>query len=246
MNSESSTHVQAESGSLIATEHIGTKVLSRDLSASDVLECGPIFSSDQCFVGQPFGNGLLRERRSTHEFAQAIGEGRLALRDFDRSFERGNVRFIHDYEGYSRTTPVVKHHNPGRVLADNVGCTVLCMPASSKPQKIRVREAMRGADGKTFGERVQACMTLRARQLGVPDDDYGQADLIADATRAVGRNPDREDDRVISQQGLSLILNNKVSESHAAIAFALAFGVEAAWLQYGIGTPTALERLLKS
>jgi hypothetical protein len=87
-------------------------------------------------------------------------------------------------------------------------------------------------------------MAMRAHQLGIPADEYGQVDLIADATRAVGRNPDREDERVISQQGVSLILNNKVSESHASIAFALVFGVEPAWLQYGIGEPTVLRKLL--
>jgi hypothetical protein len=234
-----------------APEDIGTQLSSSDLTASDVLEGRPILSIEQSLLAKPFGDGLLRKSRPLEVISQAFGQGRLTAANLDRPLERCNVRFLHEHPKY--TTVVVPVNNPGRVTGPPNGCTLLVMPATKRKtasesaiKPLRIRQAAIGPDGRTFGDRLRACMTQRARQLGRATKDYTQFDLINEATRAVGRNPDREEEWVISQQGLSLILNNKVSESHAAIAFAMSLGVEPAWLQYGIGPPSFADRILNS
>jgi hypothetical protein len=119
---------------------------------------------------------------------------------------------------------------------------------AAKPQKQivhrqmtpkRVRQAAVGADGLTFGDRLRKCMEVEGRSRG---QEYRQTDLIAEATRLLGRDPER--DPVITQQGLSLILSNKVSESHATTAFAKLLKVESMWLQYGVGPASYLDSVL--
>lgn len=103
----------------------------------------------------------------------------------------------------------------------------------------RVRQAVVGADGLTFGDRLRKCMEVEGRARG---QEYRQSDLITEASRLLGRDPEK--DPVITQQGLSLILSNKVSESHATTAFAKLLKVESMWLQYGIGPASYLDAVL--
>jgi len=235
------------------SEHVRAQLGTANLTTRDELKSGPILGFNFDFLAQPFGDGLLRQRGPLQKVGEAFGKGGLATRNLDRSLQGSNVRFIHDHPQY--TTQVVRVNNLGRVTHHNGGCTVVPMPtrrsnaatSSAKPAATsRIRQAKVGPDGKTLGDRVRACMILRARQLGIDPDDYGQKELITEASRATGRNLQNGDKAIMTQQALSLILKNKVSESHASIAFAMVFGVEAAWLQYGIGKPSYIERLLKA
>jgi hypothetical protein len=234
-------------------ENIGAQISASDHTPSDMLESRPVLRFDQDFLTHPFGDSLLPQGGTLEELREPLGQGGLATGNHNGALQGSNVRFIHDHPRY--TTPVVRVNNPGRVTGHNGGCTVLPMsprrsntaaaPAKA-PGKIRVRQADLGPDGKTLGERVRACMIVRARQLGVDPAKYTQEELIAEASRVTGRNLQAGDKPIMTQQALSLILKNKVSESHASIAFAMVFGVEPAWLQYGIGPQSYLNRLLNS
>lgn len=231
---------------------VGAQLGSTDLTGGNVLKGGPIFGFDEDLLTQPLGDGLLSQGWAAKEVGQAFRKGSLASRDLDRPLQGGNVRFIHEHARY--TTRVVQVNNQGRMTHYNGGCTVLPMVSKrsnavvapkAEHGKPRVRLADVGPDGKTLGDRVRIGMEARARQLGLRPEDYGQKELLAEANRAVGRNVEAGDRPVLTQQALSLILNNKVSESHASIALALVFAAEPAWLQYGIGDPSYLHRGLK-
>ena len=240
----------ARARNVSCAEYVRSQIGAGHLPFRDVLEGWPVFGLDQNLPQQPFGDCLLPERGSVQKLTKPLRQSDLATSDFDRSLQGGNVRFIHTHPKY--TTKVVSVNNLGRVPGNKPACIVLKMPAkqkksvpSSSARTKRIRDAAIGPDGRTFGDRLNACMAMRARQLGLGDKGYKQADLIDDAMRAIGRDPER-DEPLISQQGLSLILKNKVSESPSSVAFAMVFGVEPAWLQYGIGPQSYLERLLKA
>lgn len=97
-----------------------------------------------------------------------------------------------------------------------------------------------GPDGYTLPERLQLAMAAKSRQLG---REYQQKDLRQDANAAAGRSIGKP---ILTQQGLSRIMNGLVSESAAAPALAAALGVNALWLQYGTGPITMLEGLKKN
>ena len=232
-------------GKLCWTENIRPEICTSHLPCCDVLESRPVLSLDQNLVTKPLGDGLLPECGSIQNLAEPLSQGDLAAGNLDRPLQSSNVRFIHNHARY--TTRVVSVNNLGRVPDHKAPCIVLKMPAKKQKQLIapakteRVRVAVRGADGLTFGERLQKCMDARSRAIG---REYRPKDLRADATRLLGRDPD--EDPICTQQALSLILKNKVSESHTATAFAKLFEVESMWLQYGIGPATYLDSVLRT
>lgn len=242
--------MDTELGSAVTeTEDVRTEMTACNLLGCDLLKSRPVLGVKENLVLDPFGDRLLPERRAVKSGGELRCKRRLtATGNLDSATKGGNVRFIHEHPFY--TTRVVRQYDPGCVHSDRPVATVLPMPVAREkapaeaPRKLRVRQAARGPDGYTLGERLWACIRTKARQLGIPVEDYTQTRLIAEATRAVGRDP--ETDPIITQQGLSLILNNKTSESPAAVAFAVVFGVEATWLQYGYGEPNYISRALKA
>lgn len=95
-----------------------------------------------------------------------------------------------------------------------------------------------------LGDRFRAAMAMYARSHGRDVEDFTQTDWVRLASQAVRKDPDTEP--VMSQQNLSLILNNESAGQQGIVAFAQLLGVEAAWLQYGIGPATFLEKQIRS
>jgi hypothetical protein len=213
---------------------IGPQISACDSVGGDVLDGRPVFRGNQAFTAQPFGNSLLTEGGSVHELSDFFGQRGLAASNLDRTFERSNVRFLHEHPKY--TTNVVPVNNYCHVPEHEPSCTVLFMAAK---QIIDPPEIVSSSpDGLTLGDRLKRCMALKARKLG---RRYTQNDLLTDANIALGRPPNASP--VITQQALSLILNNKRFESAASPAFAAALEVEALWLQFGVGPASYLEAL---
>lgn len=229
---------------LSSPENFRTEISASDQSPSDMLESGPVFGSNQLLEPKPLRNELLADGGPIHELGDPLGQGGLTASDLNRSAERGNVLLFHKRREY--TTNVVPVNDSCRVPKNQETCTVLLMPL--KQQKAIVRHAkepkndqqvIRGPDGLTLGERLERCMALKSRKLGRP---YLQKDLLEDTNRAAGRSTN--DRPVITQQGLSLIMKNRRSESAVTPAFAAALEVEALWLQYGVGPPSYLQALI--
>lgn len=225
---------QKKSGSLVSPENVGAQMKARNLLAGDVLNSRPVLGRNLCPLSQPVGDGLLADGRPAHEFRDAIGQGDLASGDLNRPLEGNNVRFLHDHPNY--TTSVVTVNNRSRVPKHKGPCTVLYMPAAIKKAELpdRSPEIIRGPDGLTMGERIKACMEAKGRKLG---RKYSQRELVTEVNRVAGR-------RVMVQQGLSLLLHNKRTDSGATAALAVVLEVEALWLAYGMGPKTYLEAAL--
>ena len=179
---------QKKSGSLVASENIRAQITASHLAVCGGLKSGPVLGLDESLVTQPLGNRLLLQRRAVHRARKPRGKRRLAPGNLDGATKGSNVRFIHEHPLY--TTRVVRVNDLGCVHYTGPMATVSCMPATKRKEQFgrpkRVREAAKGPDGLTFGDRLRACMLNRARALGRAPDDYTQNDLIEEATRAVG------------------------------------------------------------
>ena len=233
------------------SEHIRTEMATCNLLTSDPLECGPVFGLDESAPLKPFGNRLLSEGRAVQGLGELCGKSGLTTGDPNGSSKSSNVRFLHDYASY--TTRVVQVNDHGCVRSCQGLATVLPMPSrpmrkrapKAEPREAtkRIRQAQVGPDGRTLGDRLKIAMTQYARQHGRENwESYIQDEWVELATRAVGRNPETE--LVMTQQNLSLILGNKSSGSEGIIAFGVLLGAEPAWLLYGYGPPTLMDRLV--
>lgn len=238
------TRTNNNSGSPHAPEHIGPQVHSSYSTVRNGLDRRPIFGGDQGLVAKPLGNGLLADSRTVHELGNTFSERCLGARDLDGPLQSDNVVFLHTRRRY--TTIVVGVNNNRGMPPKKRRGTVIAMPRVQ--HKVVVKppiegdelQARRGPDGLTLGERIELCMKNKSRKIGRP---YLQKDLLADANRAAGRGPN--DPPVISQQGLSLIMRGRRSESTATPALAAALEVEGVWLQFGYGPASYLEALVR-
>lgn len=239
-------------GKLPVLGYVRPELPPSDLTASDMSESGPVLGFDAGLLAEPLGDGLLTDRRPLQKLRKTRRKSGLTASNLDRSLECGNVRFIHNARAY--TTRVVEVNDKGCVPPHNNGCTVLYMPdrkvkSAAAPvtrnPAPRIREAELGPDGNTLGDRLKLAMTNYARSHGRGNfEGYSQTEWVEMATRAVGKDPEKV--LVMTQQNLSLILNNKSSGPDGVIAFAVLLGVEAAWLQYGIGPPTYIDKQLSA
>jgi hypothetical protein len=96
------------------------------------------------------------------------------------------------------------------------------MGSSDQKTARRARQAQKGADGLTLGERVRQAMNNY-------EPPMTESVLLEQCGGIV---KDR-----LSQQLLNQILTNKNSRSAAVPIIAEALGVRAVWLQFGIGPP---------
>lgn len=238
------------SGNLLRCENVNSQMSASNFAVSGPLDSRPVDGIEQSLVLQPFGDRLLADGGAIQELPEPLCESGLgtpsfqdgALESSDSSGVNSNIRFIHNHRRY--TTRVVDVNNLGRVPDDNSGCIVLKMTA--KKQKLPMPSVKQrrpkvepGVDGLTLGDRIKKCMDARSRAIG---HKYTQNDLVADASRIVGQDPERNP--VITQQALSKIIKNKTDASKGTIAFAKVFGVESMWLQYGVGPATYLDSAL--
>lgn len=227
------------SGRLHAPEHVGPQVRSRHSTIGRKLNRRPVLGSDQGFVAQPLGDGLLTERRTVHKLGDTFRERRLAARDLDSAPQGGNVVLLHKHRGY--TTSVVGVNNIRGVPKEEGVCTVLNMPRTQQKTAVPPEadaQINRDSQGRTLGDRIALAMQVKSRKLG---HKYLQKDLLADTNKAAGRGKD--DEPIITQQGLSLLMQNRRSESTVTPALAVALEVEALWLQYGVGPASYMESL---
>lgn len=247
---EHKDHALAASGRTAAVKDIGTKLRTSHLALGRMFQSRPVLGGDEGFACEPFRDGLLADRRTTHEVGNPVGEFALASGDLDgglkgRDVARlGVLRFLHEHPRY--TTGVVRVNNSSGVPSGVAVCTVTSMVARLRKKPMEradttQEEAKRGPDNMTLGERMQLCMDAKSRRLG---REYKQKDLLLEVNELLGRDANSED-AVITQQGLSLILNNKRSESNATPAFAVVLECEALWLQYGVGPTSYIESSLR-
>lgn len=236
---------QKKSGSLIAIEDIRTEIQARDLLPSDMLNSRPVLSLESDFFPKPPADGLLGDSRPLHEFGNAACKSLLASSDVNGALKSSNVIYIHEHK---HTTKVVSVNNSSRVPNHKRSCTVLPMAPRTKqvmraPKEAdtKVRQAAKGPDGLTLGQRIDIAMEARSRALG---RKYTYTELRRDASIAAGRSGGEEDE-VISQQNLSLVVNNKNSESGATPALAAALMVPAMWLGYGVGPSSIIDELMR-
>lgn len=231
--------------SLHTPEDIGPQVSTCHAIISRKLNRRPPFRVDQSLVTQPLGDGLLADGRTVHELGDTFRKSGLAACDFDSAPQRDNVVLLHRRRGY--TTKVVRVNNFARSPSDNGICTVLTMPASARKRIVQPRlkpeverNAIRDAEGHTLGDRLKIGMKGKGRMLG---HTYTAKDLLADASRLIGRGPN--DPPIQTQQALSKILTDKISESAATPAYAQVLGLNPLWLGYGVGPRCVIETLDK-
>lgn len=232
-------------GTLAPPVDIGTQVRTGDPAGSNRLKSRPILRRKKRLVLQPLRDGLLRDGGSIHELSDAFREGGLAAGDIDSAPKGGNVLLFHKSQSY--TTRVVRVNESSRVPKNNEVCNVLSMPVSPRKRALPKSEqlpegaALVGPDGLTLGDRLRLGMQARSQAIG---RTYTAKDLLADASAVAGRGPN--DPPVQTQQALSKILNNRVSESAAVPAYAAVLGLNSLWLQYGTGPRSFIETLQKA
>lgn len=222
---------------------IGPQLSPRDPTVRNRLKRRPILGGNQRFLSKPFRDGLLAHSRPVHKLRDFFRQDGLATRDSDGALQGGNVLLFHKPRGY--TTRVVHVNNPECVRSNNDVCTVLTMPASNRKRVIQPLPAERlkaipGPDGYTLGERLRYAMDAKSQSLG---REFTASELLVEATRLVGLPPDKP---IQTQQALSKILNNLVSESAATPAYAAILGVQALWLGHGVGPITVIEALQRA
>lgn len=230
---------KASSG-MVARENIGTEIPSRDARIGRLLDEGPPVGLQQNLVSEPVRDGLLCDARMS-DLAHLGRERFLApAANLDGPLQSSNVTLLHGHPKYTNgfvnaTTPFVRQNHKG-------ACNVLDMPQSksaalrrpvrpAKPLKEK-RQALPGPDGKTLGHRVSEAMAYKAGRLG---REYRPVDLLTDINK-LSHAPVAEP--ILTQQMLSAILKNKVTQTSKTPFIAMACGVNAVWMSHGIGKMT--------
>lgn len=225
-------------------EHVWTKITASDGRVGDGLDNGPPLRVEQHVVSDPVTDQLLTGFQVTARCGQsnseALGESGLASTgDRDGALERSNVVSLHERRNNTNrfvfsTNPFVRQEHKGV-------CTVLDMASRStalklnrpagapKPRK-KKRKALPGVDGKTLGQRVAEAMAYKSGRIG---REYRDADLLRDVNRLAPAG-----EIILSQQMLSAIRRNTVTQTSKTPFIAMACGVNAVWLTHGIGNMT--------
>lgn len=226
------------------SEHIGPQIATSDFEVGDGLDDRPPFRAEQNALTDPVADQLLtclqRTPGSLQGSSESFGKGSLATAsDLDGSLERSNVVSLHGRR--NNTNRFVFATNPFVRQEDKGVCTVLDMASRSTALKLKrpveapkppkkKRKALPGPDGKTLGQRVSEAMAYKSGRIG---REYRAADLLRDVAKLSPPG-----DTILTQQMLSAILRNTVTQTSKAPFIAMACGVNAVWLAYGIGKMT--------
>jgi hypothetical protein len=222
---------------MITREHVGPQVAASDGKVSRALDERPPLSLKKGFVREPVRDGLLGDT-GVPNLSHTLGESSLApAGDIDRALQGNNVALLHGHTKY--TNQFVSATTPFVLQKDKEVCTVLDMATSKavarrqlvKPPKPRKekRRALPGADGLVLGQRVREAMAYKRGRLGT---DYRPADLMRDVNK-LAKAP--ADEPFLSQQLLSAILRDEVTETSKTPFIAMACGVSPTWMSLGIG-----------
>jgi hypothetical protein len=223
-------------------EHIRTEITTSDSRIGNGLNDRPPLGVKQHRLAQPIADQLLAGLQVATGLGQnspkSVSEGSLvSAGNLDGPPQRGNVCSLHEYR--NNTNRFVFSTNPFVRQEDKGVCTVLDMASRSaalkrpvaapKPPK-KKRKALPGPDGKTLGQRVSEAMAYKSGRLG---QDYRAADLLRDVAKLSPPG-----DTILTQQMLSAILRNTVTQTSKTPFIAMACGVSAVWLSNGIGKMT--------
>lgn len=230
---------------MLRRKNIRTEVATGDTGVCNALNDGPPVRVEQNFLAQPVAHELLTGLQLTtgcsQNGAEAISEGGLgAAGNLDSAPQRGNVVSLHERRNNTNrfvfsTNPFVRQEHKGvcTVLDMTSRSTALKRPAAApkapKPPK-KKRKALPGPDGKTLGQRVSEAMAYKSGRLG---HEYRAADLLRDVAKLSPPG-----DTILTQQMLSAILRNTVTQTSKTPFIAMACGVNAVWLSHGIGKMT--------
>jgi hypothetical protein len=148
------------------------------------------------------------------------------------------VIVLHDHAKYTNrfvyaTTLLVsnEHKEVCKVLGmTNSRAAVTKRSTKAKNQRKEPRKALPGPDGKTLGQRVSEAIAWKSGRMGI---EYRAADLLRDVNR-MGST----DAPILTQQMLSAILRNQVTQTSKTPVIAKVCGVNTVWLAQGIGKMT--------
>jgi hypothetical protein len=217
-----------------AGKNIGTEVLSSHSVVSGLLDERPPLSVQQNFSSDPIRDGLLAHRGVSGR-SNAVSESLLAPGDIDSALKRGNVRFIHEHQGYTR---ILVNVNKDNCLPGNKDtCTVLTMSNVKRkvtPQtaQIRVKVAKpkksqeTGPDGLTLTQRLRTLMNDQNPPIGQTELARMCSEYYATFVPAV-------QEKVKQQHIFNLLRGQDTAEFLPLVAAVL--DVNELWLQYGIG-----------
>jgi hypothetical protein len=145
------------------------------------------------------------------------------------------VTFLHGPSKY--TNPfvsatslfVLQEHKEVCIVLDMASSKSAALRRPSKPLKPRKekRKALPGPDGKRLGDRVLEAMTFKSGRMGAA---YTAAQLLRDVNRL--GTPDAP---ILTQQMLSAIIRNTVTQTSKTPLIAMACGVNPVWMSNGIG-----------
>jgi hypothetical protein len=224
-------------------KHIWPEVVTSDRRVGDGLNDRPPLRVKQNALAQPVADELLAGFQLAaglgQDGAKAVSKGSLvSTGNLDGPPQRGNVCSLHEYR--NNTNRFVISTNPFVRQEDKGVCTVIDMASRSialkrppvaapKPPK-KKRKALPGVDGKTLGQRVQEAMAYKSGRLG---QEYRAADLLREVAKLSPPG-----DTILTQQMLSAILRNTVTQTSKTPFIAMACGVNAVWMSHGIGKMT--------
>lgn len=211
---------------------------SRDFTSSQELDGGPVLRVEQHSSAQPVRDGLLAEGGPIQESADSHSQNFLRPANLDRSKQGSNVTFLSEVRRVHRPSKYTREfvfvNKPPGMTGDKAPCNLASMAvpkvkpiAKSKAPRTKP-ESKRGADGRTFGERLHFAMETR----GITQKELlDRCGLIAPA-------PTPDSRPVVYQQLLSNLMRDNQDASRYTVIIAEALGVRGAWLQYGIGAMT--------
>jgi len=225
-------------------KHIWTEVMASDHRIGNGLNDRPPLRVKQDALAQPVTNELLAglqvAARLGQNGAQSVSKGSLvSAGNLNGPPQRGNVCALHEYR--NNTNRFVFSTNPFVRQEDKGVCTVVDMASRSTALKLKrpveapkppkkKRKALPGVDGKTLGQRVSEAMAYKSGRLG---QEYRAADLLRDVAKLSPPG-----DTILTQQMLSAILRNTVTQTSKTPFIAMACGVNAVWLSHGVGKMT--------
>lgn len=223
-------------------KHVWPEVVTSDHRVGNGLDDRPPLGIKQNAFAQPVTDKLLTGFELAAGFGQndtqALGKSGLgSAGNLDGPPQRGNVCSLHEYRNNTNrfvfsTNPFVRQEDKGVCIVLDMASrsTALKRPvATPKPPK-KKRKALPGVDGKTLGQRVSEAMAYKSGRLG---QEYRAADLLRDVAKLSPPG-----DTILTQQMLSAILRNTVTQTSKTPFIAMACGVNAVWMSHGIGKMT--------
>lgn len=227
---------------MVTREHIWPEVTASDGGIRNALDDRPPFGVKQHPLSKPVADKLLAGFQLATGCGQGSTEtiskgGLISAGNLDSSPQRGNVFSLHERRNNTNrfvfsTNPFVRQEHKGvcTVLDMASRSTALRRPVAAPKPPRKKRKALPGPDGKTLGQRVSEAMAYKSGRIG---QEYRAADLLRDVAKLSPPG-----DTILTQQMLSAILRNTVTQTSKTPFIAMACGINAVWLSHGVGKMT--------